>query len=206
MLGASSLVILTAATIPAITSDPAFEDANQPQQEQEDRESSPDDDNEPKLKLGVLKVARSDAAEKWLVRMLLSVESDLQEYVDKNPNEPLVFAIYGRGRAMPPFAGKGITTENLADCAVFLAGACSCMVKDQNPGKDLLIRWNWDKTAELMAADDPEFAGGPWDYQEFSVDEPDEQSGAEESDSGETGSGETDGEEDEPDGTDADDP
>ena len=32
MLGASSLVILTAATIPAITSDPAFEDANQPQQ------------------------------------------------------------------------------------------------------------------------------------------------------------------------------
>ncbi len=123
------------------------------------------------LKLGVLKVARTDPAEQWLVRTLLSLESDLDEY----PQDPMVFAVYGRGRAMPPYVGKGINVENLLDCAVFLAGACSCMVKDQNPGVDLLMQWDWDKTAEIMAQDDPEFGNDPFGYQEFPLDDPSSQ-------------------------------
>ncbi|MBN2476831.1 MAG: hypothetical protein JXB62_19650 [Pirellulales bacterium] len=125
------------------------------------------DDSKPMLNVAVLKLARTDPKETWLVRALLSVEPDLQEF----PNDSMIFAVYGRGRAMPPYLGKGITKENLADCVAFLAGACSCLVKDQNPGVDLLMRWNWDATAEKMAADDPAMGGGlsGYGYEEYAV-------------------------------------
>jgi len=176
------LTMAAGGQIPVSRSEP-FDPSEQPTAEKSDDAGTRDKKEDPeapgppakddpnKLKLTMLKVARTDAAEKWLVEMLMSVESDLQKYADEHPKEPMVFAVYGRGRAMPPFVGKGITPENLADCAVFLAGACSCQVKDQNPGMDLLMRWNWDKTAEKMAKDDPEFAGRPWEYEENSVDE-----------------------------------
>lgn len=127
------------------------------------------DDSPPKLKLAVLKLARTDPAEKWLVDSLLSVEPDLRQ--SKYAKSAMVFAVYGRGRAMPPYLDKGITKENLADCVVFLSGPCSCQIKEQNPGVDLLIRRDWDAVAEALAAKDPAFRGGPFGYQEFAPDE-----------------------------------
>jgi hypothetical protein len=34
----------------------------------------------------------------------------------------------------------------------FISGACSCTVKEQNPGVDLLMRHDWDAAAEKLAA------------------------------------------------------
>jgi hypothetical protein len=123
-----------------------------------------------KLKLAALKLSRSDPAEKWLVDSLLSVEPDLRE--SQFAKSAMIFAVFGRGRVMPPFVGKGITAENLAEGVSFLTGPCSCVIKDQNPGADLLIRRDWDAVAEAWAANDPRLgggapAGGPWGYQEF---------------------------------------
>lgn len=110
------------------------------------------DGEQPKsgLPLGYLKVARDDPAEKWLIDSLLSMEEDLtsEEYV----GQPMIFAVFGRGRALPPFVGKGITRDNLLECVYFLTGACSCTVKDQNPGMDLLFAENWWTMAEKLAA------------------------------------------------------
>jgi hypothetical protein len=131
----------------------------------------PEDDRKApsrKLTVGILKVARNDPAEAWLVRCLMAVEPDLNEVA----NEPMVFAVFGRGRAMPPMVGKGIAADNLTDCLEFLSGPCSCMVKDQNPGADLLMRWDWDATAEAMASKDDDFRGGPMRYQEIGPDDP----------------------------------
>jgi hypothetical protein len=122
------------------------------------------------LKVAVLKIDRSDKAEAWFVRTLMAVEPDLGEYVE----EPMIFAGYGRGRAMEPYIGKGITGDNLIDVVAFLAGACSCQVKEQNPGADLLMRWDWEKTADLWAADDPAFDDGPMFYQEFPAEKTEE--------------------------------
>ncbi len=113
------------------------------------------------FKLAVVKVARDETAEQWLVRSLLAVEPDLDEF----PEEPMVFAIYGRGRALPPFIGKGINYENLVQCVYFLIGPCSCMIKDQNPGMDLLTCWDWEKTAEKWMATDEMLAQDDWQYQ-----------------------------------------
>jgi hypothetical protein len=130
-----------------------------------DPDQAPDNGGEKaassKLSVAVLKVSRTDAAETWLVRSLLAVAPDLP----KNDKEPMVFAVFARGRAMPPLVGKGVTVENLTDCLMFLAGPCSCMVKDQNPGADLLMRWDWKATAEAMAAKDEQFSTGPNGYQ-----------------------------------------
>ena len=103
----------------------------------------------PGLEFGYVKVKRDDPKEHWLVEFLLSMENDLKdaEWVDK----PMIFAVFGRGRALPPFVGKGISRDNLLDCVDFVTGACSCTVKDQNPGVDLLFAYDWYTAAENLA-------------------------------------------------------
>ncbi len=86
----------------------------------------------------LLRVPRGDA-EQPLIQMLLHSESDLAERSD-----PMVFPVFGRGRALLPLIGAGVTAENIHDSAAFLVGACSCEVKEQNPGFDLLLAADWD--------------------------------------------------------------
>ena len=96
--------------------------------------------------LGLVILDRQDPKEAWLIQSLLAVESDL-----KDLTEPMVFAVYGRARALPPYVGKGITRDNLLQCVEFVTGACSCTVKEQNPGVDLLVRSDWEATAAKVA-------------------------------------------------------
>ena len=102
----------------------------------------------------LMRVPRGDAAEQPLVAMLLGSESDLSGF-----DEPMVFPVFGRGRALFPLIGAGITSDNIHESAEFLVGACSCEVKDLNPGFDLLLAANWDvllfkeaPPAEVLAA------------------------------------------------------
>ncbi|NLX98312.1 MAG: hypothetical protein GXY83_19310 [Rhodopirellula sp.] len=136
-----------------------------------------------RLELATATLARTDPAEKWLLESLMKIEPDLHEYRD----EPMVFAVYGRGRSMEPYIGKGVTVENLCQLVAFLAGACSCMVKEQNPGVDLLFQWDWESTADRMAADDPTLTPTGFGYQEM----PAEPSGAAVDAAGNTESAET---------------
>ena len=115
------------------------------------------------LGIAVLKVDRNDPAEEFFVRMLMTIEDDLGDFTD----QPMIFAGYGRGRALKPYIGKGISAENLVGVVTFLAGACSCMVKDQNPGADLLVKWNWEATADKMAQNDASLDYGEAGYSEY---------------------------------------
>ncbi len=108
---------------------------------------APENSNGSKLAVGFVKVARNDAGEKWLVDMLLGLEPDLRE-----STEPMAFMIYGRGRALFSSLGKGIQRDNLIQDVEFITGACSCTVKEQNPGVDLLMQYNWDVAAETIAS------------------------------------------------------
>lgn len=96
--------------------------------------------------LGFIKIARDDAEEQWLVRSLLAMEPDLP-----NEERPMIFLVYGRARALLPYIGKGITRENLIREVEFISGACSCTVKEQNPGVDLLVRYDWESAAAALA-------------------------------------------------------
>jgi hypothetical protein len=100
-----------------------------------------------------LRVKRDDPAEKALVAMLVNCEPDLPTL-----NEPLVFPLFGRSRGMLPLVGAGISPDNIQTSARFLAGACSCQVKELNPGFDLLLSADW---RELLSwAKSPAFATG----------------------------------------------
>lgn len=92
-----------------------------------------------RVAFSLLRVSREDPAEQALIEMLLHSESDLAERSD-----PMVFPVFGRGRALLPLVGAGITAENIYDSGAFLVGPCSCQVKELNPGFDLLLTAEWD--------------------------------------------------------------
>jgi hypothetical protein len=87
----------------------------------------------------VVRVRRDDPAEAVLVRTLLRSEPDLLSY-----EEPMAFPVFGRGRALYALVGAGITRDNVWEAWVYIAGRCSCLVKEQNPGVDLLLAADWE--------------------------------------------------------------
>lgn len=106
----------------------------------------------PRIEFSLVRLSRSDKAEELLARMLLDAEDDL---LDRT--EPLVFPVFGRGRALFPLVGAGITDENIKDTAAFLVGPCSCIVKRLNPGIDLLFAADWgpvvpDEASEIASS------------------------------------------------------
>ncbi len=87
----------------------------------------------------VVKVSRTDPQEQTLVKVLISSERGLGAF----EKEPMAFPIFGRGRLLYALVGKGINTKNIMQANAFLTGSCSCTIKEQNPGKDVLMTYDW---------------------------------------------------------------
>jgi hypothetical protein len=87
----------------------------------------------------VVVLSRQSEVERLLVQMLLRGDEDLTRV-----NGPIVFPIFGRGRLLCSFHGDDLTAENLERVARFLGEACSCVVKEENPGVDLLMSCAWE--------------------------------------------------------------
>lgn len=100
-----------------------------------------DPDAGPALRMSftMLRLPRSDAKEAMLLRLLENWEA---KEVDRS--QPMAFAIFGRGRALPALAGKYLTSKFIEDACAFLVDRCSCQVKEENPGWDLLMPVDWD--------------------------------------------------------------
>ena len=114
-------------------------------------------EEEIRVAFSFLRLLRTDPAERILIRMLLGSEDDLGEL-----KEPMAFPIIGRGRALFALVGQGITPENIDEACSFLTGPCSCVVKEENPGVDLLLSADWDHLVRVTATPDrelPELTG-----------------------------------------------
>lgn len=101
-----------------------------------------------KVEFSVVRVRRDDPQEAALLAMLLHMEPDLKNFA----GEPMAFPVFGRGRVLEPLIGAGIHDGNVLEHSAYLCGACSCEVKDQNPGIDLLVSADWspvDTTPKL---------------------------------------------------------
>lgn len=94
-----------------------------------------------KLKFSVETLSRKEAAEDYFTRMLIATENDLHEFSD----EPMALPVFGRGRVLYALIGKGINPGTIEQACRDLTGPCTCQVKDQNPGTDLLMAVNWEK-------------------------------------------------------------
>lgn len=124
-----------------------------PEAAKDDPEDPPDRPPGPPLRIAfsLLRLSRANPAEQLLVQMLLKSEEDL-----KTLSEPMAFPVFGRGRALYALVGDGITADNITEAGAFLVGACSCRVKELNPGTDLLMTANWeDLTTPAQVQDEP---------------------------------------------------
>ena len=92
-----------------------------------------------KIEFHTLRLSRTDPAEKVFVEMLLDSEEDLSE-----AEGPVVFPVFGRGRVLYALIDKGIHAGTIDTAAEYIVGSCSCQVKEQNPGVDLLMGKDWD--------------------------------------------------------------
>lgn len=95
-----------------------------------------------RLRFTILKIARGDAKEKTFVDLLMKTDKKL------SAAQPIVFPVFGRGRLLCALTGPALSSASLAECATFLSGACSCQVKELNPGVDLLMNVDWDTLLE----------------------------------------------------------
>src|SRR5262249_43203485 len=87
-----------------------------------------------KVAFTVVRIDRKKPEEAAFVRMLLDSDDDLDRATG-----PIVLPIFGRGRVLVGLEGGSLTARQIGSWARFLCGACSCRVKELNPGRDLLM-------------------------------------------------------------------
>jgi len=90
-----------------------------------------------KIQFGLVRVKKGDAAERYFTHSLMNSEDGLEA------DKPTVFPIFGQGRALYAIAGRGINEANISSAVSFLTGSCSCEIKAQNPGVDVLMAVDW---------------------------------------------------------------
>ena len=89
-----------------------------------------------RLSFEVLRVSRNDPAEAVLVALLTQGL--------KQKDAPVVVPVLGQGRALCQLTGAEIVARQIDEVAEFMIGACSCEVKESNPGFDLLMAADWE--------------------------------------------------------------
>jgi hypothetical protein len=110
-----------------------------------------------RVEFSAVRIAKDDAAEQAFASMLRSSEADLRDF-----DEPIAVPIYGRGRTYFALVGAGINAQMVEENGRFLCGACSCQVKEENPGLDMLMAVDWAHRVQGTAMPDvvlPELTG-----------------------------------------------
>jgi hypothetical protein len=107
----------------------------------------------PKLqvKFKVLRVAKTAAPEGLFLKTLAGAKA-----TKELTKGAWLAAVFGRGRVLGSWPVAGFGDEQVEEVCLFLLGACSCQVKNLNPGWDLLLSADWegqlDKADKLAAA------------------------------------------------------
>ncbi|MBI3830060.1 MAG: hypothetical protein HY291_11115 [Planctomycetes bacterium] len=118
-------------------------------------ENAPDEGPKPNpnLKVGFscLRIAPNDPRETFLIAVLRALEAaspaGAKEAGKAEPKAgaqaPLAAPVFGQGRLLFLLTGENVKKDGIEDAGTFLTGACSCVVKEQNPGVDLLVSADW---------------------------------------------------------------
>jgi hypothetical protein len=109
------------------------------------------------LKFTVLPLRRDEPAEAVLLRMLAGPGTGIDPGTTS-----FAAAVFGRGRVLGAWPLAETDDAVLEEASLFLVGRCSCRVKDQNPGWDLLMNVDWDaRLAAAAAAIEADAADAP---------------------------------------------
>jgi hypothetical protein len=89
--------------------------------------------------ISVIELSRNCKDEAHFASLLLNVEDDLNTI-----QEPMLFGVFGRFKALEPLLGRGISEENINLMIDYLTAECSCLIKDDLPGTDILFDYKWE--------------------------------------------------------------
>lgn len=92
------------------------------------------------MQFSVMEVDASDPREQFLVGLFSGFEPTAIK-----DQQPLVIPVFGRGRALEVLPADRLDAGMIGDLTRYLCGACSCQVKERNPGFDLLLQADWDR-------------------------------------------------------------
>jgi hypothetical protein len=92
-----------------------------------------------KIHFSTFAVSRKDPAEEIFISMLLNHSARMRSITD----QPIAIPIFGRGRVLEGMIGEDITLEHTLGASEYLCAACSCQVKEENPGVDMLMAVKW---------------------------------------------------------------
>jgi hypothetical protein len=110
----------------------------------------------PRLVFTVLRLHHDDPIEASLRAQLLHLAPGLDHVTD-----PLAYLVFGRGRALPPMTGEDLNEGNIDMASLFLVSACSCEIKERNPGEDLLLTVDWPAAIRQAERDVQAAAAAP---------------------------------------------
>ena len=75
---------------------------------------------------------------------------------------PAAVPVFGRGRALGSLCGSEINADYVSRMAEYVTDACSCEVKELNPGVDLLFAADWEELLDAgPAPPEPEIKAPP---------------------------------------------
>ncbi len=92
------------------------------------------------VKFSYLVIDPNDPAERLLTHLIRNFHSDAAD-----SKQPLLAPVFGRGRLLEVIPSNDFNADLMRDLSMFMSGACSCQVKERNPGIDLLMNQNWDR-------------------------------------------------------------
>ena len=112
----------------------------------------PQDPNDPDSQLGpgpplalrfsVLRLSLADPAEKLFAAMLAGPKQ--QDFLAKG----ISFAapVFAKGRVLGAWPLEDLDDPAIEDASLFLIGRCSCRLKNDNPGWDVVLRIDWEQS------------------------------------------------------------
>lgn len=107
------------------------------------------------VKFSVVEISAKSPEEQPLVALLQGRFKKAPE-----PSDSLVAPVFGRGRVLEVLSATEVDAESIADLTRYLCGACSCQVKQQNPGFDLPLAMNWEEKLfddeQIPRSDEPQ--------------------------------------------------
>jgi hypothetical protein len=109
------------------------------------------DETKVRIEFSTIRLSRQDARERIFIEMLLGIEPGLRDTA-----APIVFPMYGRGRALYALVGSGINSKTIRAACALLTGPCTCQIKDDNPGVDLLMATDWHAGIAEFLLQNPE--------------------------------------------------
>lgn len=109
-----------------------------------------------RLRFSVLPLSLDDPAERLFATMLAG--PDHAAFVSAGTG--FAAPVFGRGRVLGAWPLDELDDAMIEDTSLFLTGRCSCRVKNDNPGWDLLLKVDWE-TALAQAGEEPDKTAPP---------------------------------------------